>query len=65
MSNHLSNIGAIEQRKRFVLGLCLLSASLVLLVVLLQQGAATWWRLWLFMPLWVAVLGFMQARAKT
>lgn len=65
MSNHLSNIGASEQRKRLALGLCLLSASLVLLVVMLRQGVATWWRLWLFIPLWVAVLGFMQARAKT
>jgi hypothetical protein len=65
MNNHLSNIGAIEQRKRLVLGFCLLSASFVLLVVMVQQGAEKWWRLWLFIPLWAAVLGFMQARAKT
>lgn len=51
MSDHLANIGAIEQRKRFALGLCLRSASIVLLVVMVQQGLETWWRLWLFVPL--------------
>lgn len=65
MSNRLANIGAIEQRKRRVLGLCLLSASAVLLVVMVQQDLAIWWRLWLFIPLWAGVLGLLQARTKT
>jgi hypothetical protein len=65
MSNRLANIGAIEQRKRLALGLCLVFASVVLLVVMLQQGLETWWRLWLFVPLWAGVLGLMQARTKT
>jgi hypothetical protein len=65
MSDYLTNIGAIEQRKRLVLGICLLSTSIVLLVVMLQQDLETWWRLWLFIPLWAGLLGFIQARAKT
>jgi hypothetical protein len=65
MSDYLTNIGAIEQRKRLVLGICLLSTSIVLLVVMLQQDLETWWRLWLFIPLWAGLLGFIQARTKT
>lgn len=65
MSDYLTNIGTIEQRKRLVLGICLLSASVVLFVVMVQQGLEKWWRLWLFIPLWAGLLGFMQARAKT
>jgi len=65
MSNRLANIGTIEQRKRRTLGFCFLSASVVSLVVMAQQGLATWWRLWLFMPIWAGVLGLLQARTKT
>lgn len=65
MSDHPANIGILERRKRFILGLCLLATSIVLLFITQQQQLSLWWRLVLFFPLWISMLGFMQARAKT
>jgi hypothetical protein len=34
-------------------------------VALIMGGAARWWRLGAFVPLWIGALGILQARAGT
>jgi len=60
-----ANIGAREIRKRQFMGAGFAAASVVLLVALLEYGAPRWGRLVLFVPLWMAGLGFFQAHEKT
>jgi hypothetical protein len=43
---------------------CLAIAS-ALLLLLVRVDASPWWRLGVFPLMWVAVLGFLQARAAT
>ena len=58
------NIGPREQFKRRILGRISLIASAALTVVLVGYGAPRWSRLVIFFPLWMAALGFFQAREK-
>lgn len=46
-------------------GIIALGAAVALSVLLLGVGAPCAWRLTVFLPLWIAGLGVVQARAKT
>jgi len=60
-----ANIGAREIRKRRLMGAAFAAASVVLLIALMEYDAPRWGRLVLFVPLWMAGLGFFQAHEKT
>jgi hypothetical protein len=36
-----------------------------LLVLLGRRAVSRWWRVWLLVPLWVSMLGVVQARTQT
>ena len=59
------NIGPREQFKRRLLGRVALIASVALTFVLIGYGAPRLVRLVIFFPLWMAALGYFQAREKT
>jgi len=59
------NLGPKEARKRFVMGVVMFAAGLGLLVALVLAGVNPWWRTGLFLPFWMATLGFFQAKEKT
>jgi len=61
----LANIGPRERRKRLRSGIAAFGLSVVMAAVLGATGSSPAWRLTLFPPLWVAGLGFFQARDKT
>ena len=61
----MANIGPRERRKRRNAGIIFFAVALVILAALLAGGAARPWRLLLFLPFWVAALGYFQAREKT
>lgn len=60
-----SNIGPLEQRKRLVMGVAMLSLSLMLAFGMKSSGAGRALHLTLFAPLFFGMLGFIQAREKT
>jgi hypothetical protein len=60
-----ANIGPREQRKRRLLGIVSLTVGVGVAFLLVVFGAARWWRLVVFFPLWMAGLGLLQAREKT
>ena len=59
------NIGPREQRKRRLLGIVALTIGTGLAFVLVVTGAPRWSRAIVFLPIWIAGLGLMQAREKT
>jgi hypothetical protein len=59
------NIGPREQFKRRLHGRVALIASVALTFVLIGYGAPRLVRLIIFFPLWMAALGYFQAREKT
>ncbi|HKS40722.1 MAG TPA: hypothetical protein VJX74_08890 [Blastocatellia bacterium] len=59
------NIGPREQFKRSLLGKVALIASVALTFVLIAYGVPRLARLVIFFPLWMAALGYFQAREKT
>jgi hypothetical protein len=61
----IANLGPLEQRKRRRFGFAALVLGLVLAGVLLVTGAGRLARLGLFLPFWMAGLGYFQARGKT
>jgi hypothetical protein len=61
----VANIGPRERRKRRLLGVVSLTVAVAVAFVLVSFGAARWWRLVLFFPLWMAGLGLLQAREQT
>jgi hypothetical protein len=60
-----TNIGPREQFKRRILGRVALIVSVALTLVLIGYDAPRLSRLIIFFPLWMAALGFFQARDKT
>ena len=58
------NIGPREQFKRRILGRVALIASAALTLALIGYDAPRLFRLVIFFPLWMAALGFFQARDK-
>ena len=59
------NIGPREQRKRRLLGIVALTVGVGAAFVLVIYDAPRWWRLIIFLPIWIAGLGLIQAREKT
>lgn len=65
MESATINIGPREQRKRRVMGAVALIAGVGLAFALVAWGAPRWSRIMVFFPIWLAALGFFQAREKT
>jgi hypothetical protein len=61
----IANLGPGERRKRLRLGVVAFGVSVVIAAVLVATGVRPVWRLSLFLPLFVAGLGYFQARDKT
>lgn len=61
----IANIGQRERSKRLRIGAAAFAFSLVLAATLVAAGVGPAWRLALVVPLWVAALGYFQARDKT
>jgi hypothetical protein len=59
------NIGPREQRKRRLMGLVALTAGVAAAFVLVTTDAPRALRLVVFLPIWIAGLGLMQARERT
>ncbi len=59
------NIGAREQTKRRIMGYVALAVAVGLAFILIVTGAPRLLRLIIFFPVWLANLGFLQAREKT
>lgn len=60
-----TNLGPRESRKRLRFCLIMLGSGAGLVVVLSALHADRFWRLLLFLPFWLAALGWFQAREKT
>ena len=61
----VENIGPRETRKRLVFGLVMAVLAVAAGVWLLATSAPRLWRLGLFLPLWSAAVGYLQARERT
>ena len=59
------NIGPRERRKRRAMGVAALAAGAGLAFALVALGAPRWWRAAVFLPMWIAALGLLQARERT
>jgi hypothetical protein len=60
-----ANIGPREQTRRIRQGVVAFGISVALAAWLIASGASLRWRSLLFVPLFVAGLGYFQARDKT
>ncbi len=65
MSVSFINLGPRETRKRRLMGIVGLTVGVGLAFVLVVYGAPRWSRLIVFIPIWIAGLGLLQAREKT
>lgn len=63
--NEAANIGERERRKRRVMGLVALTVGVAAAFVLVASDAPRALRLVVFLPVWIAGLGLLQAREKT
>jgi len=61
----VTNIGSRGRRRRYLMGAAGLAVALIVAAGLLFFGVARGARLMLFQPLFVAALGFFQARGGT
>jgi hypothetical protein len=59
------NIGPRERRKRRLLGIVALTVGISVAFVLVVYDAPRWSRLIVFLPIWIAGLGLIQARERT
>ena len=59
------NLGPKESLKRLTMGATAFVLGAAILVALVLTGVSPWWRIAVFFPLWMATLGFFQAREKT
>ncbi len=60
-----ANIGRRQIRLRRIMGFTSAAAAALLGFVLVGYEAPRWARLVVFLPLWIAGLGLLQAREKT
>jgi hypothetical protein len=65
LKDEAANIGPRERRKRRLLGVVSLTVAVGVAFVLVTFDASRWLRLVVFLPLWLAGLGLLQARDKT
>lgn len=61
----VANIGPRERRKRRAMGIAALAAGAALVFVLVAWDEPRPMRLFVFFPIWIAALGFFQAKEKT
>ncbi len=61
----VDNIGPDEVKKRLTFGIVMAVLTLVSTAALLGLGLDRFWRAMLFVPAWMAGLGFGQARQRT
>jgi len=61
----VTNIGSRGRRRRYLLGAAGLALTVLLAAAFAAFGIARGARLVLFLPLFIAALGFMQARGGT
>lgn len=61
----VANIGPRERKRRLRFGLGAGGLSLIAAVLLIAGAASPGWRLTLFVPLFLAALGYFQARDRT
>jgi hypothetical protein len=61
----IPNIGPRGRRQRLRFGFFFLAVSVALGIALVALHAPRGWRAALFVPAWLAALGFFQARDKT
>jgi hypothetical protein len=61
----IANIGPGERRKRLRFGVVAFGVSAAIGALLVASGVRPIWRLPLFVPLFLAGLGYFQARDKT
>jgi hypothetical protein len=61
----IPNIGVRQRRRRLIVGLAMAAVSIAAASWLLTSGAPRSWRIVVFVPVLVAALGFLQARANT
>ncbi|MDX1676056.1 MAG: hypothetical protein R3314_14775 [Longimicrobiales bacterium] len=59
------NIGAMQCRRRLILGIVGIAVGAAGMAVLLTVDVDRLWRLALFIPLWAGFLGFFQHQEKT
>ena len=65
MASEVSNIGPREQRKRRLLGIVALTVGVAVAFLLVVYDAPRLLRAVVFVPVWIAGLGLLQAREKT
>jgi fatty acid desaturase len=61
----VANIGPRERKRRLRFGIVAFGISVVAAGLLVAGGVSPRWRLALFVPFFVAGLGYFQARDKT
>jgi hypothetical protein len=61
----LVNIGPQETRKRFLMGVVMLAAGVVLAFMFSHAGVSRGWYLTLLLPFWMGTLAISQARKRT
>ena len=61
----LANIGPRERKSRFMFGVVMFGLSLAIAALLIFRGVERGWRLGLFVPFYLAAVGFFQAHEKT
>jgi hypothetical protein len=65
VSRCVPNIGPKQRRKRLRFGIGAACAAAALLALLVAGDFSRWWRLTLFLPLWMSATGLSQAYRKT
>ncbi len=65
MNEMIGNLGTRQQRRRRVMGIVALTVGVSLAFLLIFYDAPRWSRLVIFLPIWIAGLGLLQAREKT
>ena len=65
MADQITNMTSGGRRRRLLMGVIMLVGSAALGVTLVAGSASRAWRLALFLPLWAAGLGLLQARECT
>lgn len=65
MPSLATNIEAAGRRRRYAIGGAAIAVALAAAAVMLLRGVDTGWRVLLFLPFWLAALGFFQARGGT
>jgi hypothetical protein len=61
----VANIGVAERRQRMLIGVVGSVVCAAASILMAYEGVGRAWRLMLFVPWWISMLGVLQARAET